>query len=139
LPYRKRQEEFWKNTTAEEFVVQFLLLNSLKVKPFTALRLNEAGDFWTQECVDKAEQIARKLQNYNITVYCYTSRSDLDYSKVRALRISGSGFKKEGITNVFKIITDKKEKPKGYGICPMSCKVCTRCLKTGMKTCVIKH
>ena len=97
LPFRRRQEKFWKETNPENFVLQFLALNAIKTKPFNALRFNEAGDFWSQECVKKAEKIARILNTYNVVVYCYTSRSDLDYGKISALRISGSGFKKKGV------------------------------------------
>ena len=139
LPYRRRQEKLWLNFSAEEIVFHFLLLNSNKKNKFDSLRLNEAGDFHSQDCVNKAEKIARYLKRYGIVVYCYTSRSDLDFSKVKVLRISGSGFKKKGITNIFKIVSDKSERPKGFGICPMDCHICNRCLKSGMKTCVIKH
>lgn len=139
LPARRRQEKFWKEITAEEFAAQFLTINATKAKPFTALRFNEAGDFWTQECVDKAEKIARILKKHGVVTYCYTSRSDLDYHRVRALKISGSGFKKKGIVNVFQIVDSIKDKPKGYGNCPMSCKVCSRCQKAGIKTVVLKH
>lgn len=139
LPYRRRQETFWKSVSAEEFAVQFLTMNAKKIKPFQALRINESGDFWTQECVNKAEKIARILKPYGIVTYCYTSRCDLDYHKVRALRVSGSGFKKEGIVNIFKIINSKQEKPKGYGMCAGNCRICNRCSKAGMKTAVLKH
>jgi hypothetical protein len=138
-PHRERQEKFWKATSAEDFAVQFLLINALRKLPFTALRLNEAGDFHTQECIQKADKIARILKPYGIPVYCYTSRDDLDYSHVSALRISGSGFKKKGIVNVFKIIDKKEDKPKGFKLCPMDCKVCDRCQKAGLKTAVLKH
>lgn len=139
LPYRRRQEAYWKSVTAEEFCVEFLAICVTKVKPFTALRFNESGDFHSQACVDKAEKIARILKPYDIVCYCYTSRSDLDYHKVEALRISGSGFKKPGIVNVFKVIERKEDKPKGYVICPMDCHSCNRCQKAGMKTVVVKH
>jgi len=139
LPYRMRQEEYWKNVTPNEFVVDFVLLNSLKVKPFSAIRLNEAGDFVSQKCVDKAEKIASMLHRFGIRCYCYTSRSDLNFSKCRYLVISGSNFKKDGVSNIFKIIGNKKELPKGYGICRGDCSVCKRCLLRNMKTCVIKH
>ena len=139
LPFRRKQEKFWKAITPEEFAVQFLIINSLKPVPFNALRINESGDFWSQECVDKADKLARILKEYGVVAYCYTSRSDLDYSKVRALKISGSGFKKKGIVNEFKIVDSKKDKPKGYGICPMDCKICDRCTKAGLKTVVLKH
>ena len=138
FPFRKKQERYWKRTSAEQFIIDFLILNALKVSPFTALRLNEAGDFWSQECVDKAEHIARVLKKYKIRTYCYTSRQDLDFSKCRHLVISGSAFQKEGIRGVFKMIYTKKERPAGYGICPMDCKSCNRCL-VGRKTVVLKH
>lgn len=66
LPYRKRQERFWQSVTAEEFVAQFLLMNSMKVHPFTAVRFSEAGDFHNQEEVDKAEKIALLLARFRI-------------------------------------------------------------------------
>lgn len=138
-PYRNRQEKFWKEVTAESFAVQFLTINALKPVPFNALRLNEAGDFHDQASLDKAEKIARILKKYGIKVYCYTSRDDLDFHKVEALRISGSGFKKDGIVNVFQIINSKKDKPKGYKLCPMDCNICNRCMKAGMRTAVVKH
>lgn len=139
LPYRRRQEAYWKSVSAEEFCVEFLALCATKTNPFTALRFNEAGDFHSQDCVDKAEKIARILKPYGIVCYCYTSRDDLDFSRVEALRVSGSNFKKPGVVNVFKIIPSKEEKPKGYGICPMDCHACNRCLKAGMKTAIVKH
>ena len=138
-PYRERQRDFWLNTSAESFALQFLLINSLRRVTFNALRFNEAGDFHSQECVTKAEKIARILKPYGIVTYCYSSRCDLDYRLVTALRISGSGFKKEGIVNVFKIIDRKEDRPKGYGLCIGDCRKCNRCQKAGLKTCIIKH
>jgi len=139
LPYRKRQQKYWLKITADEFIAQFLLINALKVKPFKALRFNEAGDFHSQECVDKAERIATVLKRYGIVCYGYTSRSDLNFSNTKNLVISGSGFMKKGITNEFRIIKDKSEKPKGYGVCPMNCKICNRCQVRGRKTVVKLH
>jgi len=139
LPYRRRQEKFWLSVTAEEFASQFLLINALKVKPFTALRLNEAGDFHSQECVDKAEKIATLLKRYGVIVYGYTSRDDLIYTSCKNLIVSGSGFMKDGINNLFTIVKKKEDKPKGFGICAGDCKVCFRCQKRGLMTCVILH
>jgi hypothetical protein len=139
LPYREKQQKFWLSISAEEFAMQFLILNSVKTNPFDALRLNESGDFHSQKCLDKAEKIARILKRYGITVYCYTSRNDLDYHRVEALRVNGSGFKKDGIVNVFKIIQKKEDKPKGYVLCPQDCRDCDRCMKAGMRTAVVKH
>ena len=139
LPYRRKQEKYWKDTSATDFVAEFVLMNTLKSKPFNALRLNESGDFWSQECVDKAEKIARMLKGFGVKVYCYTARSDLDFSKCRDLIVSGSGFKKKGISNIFTMVETKEDRPKGYGICVGDCKICKRCMIKGRKTVVLKH
>lgn len=139
LPYRKRQEKFWKKVSAKEFANQFMAINAVKHKKFNALRLNESGDFNSQECVDKAENIARILEKNGIITYLYTSRSDLDYRKVKALRISGSNFKLPGITNVFKIIKHKENLPNGWGMCAMNCRICHKCFGFNQLVCVIKH
>jgi len=139
LPFRKRQEAYWKGVTAEQFVLAFLTYNAIRVKPFDAIRLNESGDFWGQECVDKAEQIARYLREYGIRVYCYTARSDLDFSKVRVLKVMGSGWHNEHVRGEFKMIKKLEDKPKGYSICPMDCRICDKCMKGGMKIAVVKH
>ena len=99
----------------------------------------EVGDFHSQECVDKAKKIARILKPYGIICYGYTSRSDLDCHRVEALKISGSGFKKDGIVNVFKIVDSIKDKPRGYGICKINCRKCTRCMSSGLRTVFLKH
>jgi hypothetical protein len=139
LPYRHRQESFWKNITAESFAKQFILIQSLKRNKFTALRINEAGDFWSQDCVDKADKIAQLLEAEGVTVYCYTARQDLDFSRVQSLIINGSGFKKEGIVNEFKMVERAEDRPQGYGICYGDCRVCHRCLYRGKNTVVVKH
>ena len=138
LPYRRRQEKFWKDVTAESFAMQFLIINSRKGVKFDKIRLNEAGDFHTQECVDKAEAIARGLKKFGIRVYCYTARRDLDFSKVRNLVISGSNFAKDGVRGMFKMVHSIKDKPKGYGICKGDCRVCQKCL-IGRKTVILRH
>ena len=139
LPYRRRQALYWKNISAKDFASQFLLINAIKLpsKRFTALRFNEAGDFQTQSQLEKAEQIARYLKKHNVTVYCYTARRDLDFSVCRDLVINGSGFMVNG--SEFRFITDIKDRPKGYAVCPMDCRICNRCQKKGSKVVVLKH
>jgi len=140
LPYRRRQAKFWKTVSASKFALDFLAINAVKVRqPFTALRLNEAGDFHGQECVNKANSIAHILSDFGIVTYCYTSRSDLDYSNIKSLVVMGSGFRKEGISSEFRIIAKDSDKPKGFGLCPMDCKICKRCQKRGMLTAVPAH
>ena len=144
LPYRRRQQEYWLTTKAEEFVYEFMMVNSLKPKPFTKVRLNEAGDFHGQACIAKAERIAKILHQYGVRVYCYTSRSDLDFSNTKYLVVNGSGFKKAGISNEFAMVSkevgkDPKQWPKGYAKCPMDCTICDRCSIKGKNTFVIQH
>lgn len=139
LPYRIAQMKYWKKVTAEEFAYQFVMINSLKENPWTKLRLNEAGDFFLQKDVDKADKIAMILKRYGITVYCYTHRSDLDFSEVKHLVVTGSNFQKEGIPNIFLMVEDLKDKPKGYSVCPMDCRICDKCSKRGNKIVVKRH
>lgn len=137
-PYRQRQEKYWKSTNAEKFATDFITLNMMKRIPFNALRLNEAGDFWTQECLNKAETIARILKRYHVHVYCYTARRDLDFTQCKNLVVMGSGFKKEGMRGEFRMILNKKDRPKGMGICKGDCRTCTRCL-VGRNTAILRH
>ena len=140
LPFRRRQEKLWKSITAEEFAAQFILVNALKQKPFTALRFSESGDFHTQNDVHKAERIAQILHRHGIRCYCYTSRSDLDYSKCRHLVISGSNFLKKGISNLFRIVKDvKTDRQKGESVCKMNCRICKLCQMRNMKIVVRSH
>jgi len=138
LPYRRRQEKYWKQITAEEFVNQFLQINNRKRNPYQAIRLNEAGDFWSQSCVNKAEKIAKMLKPYGVKVYCYTARKDLNFSECKNIVINGSGFHKKGIRGIFVMVTDVKDKPKGYGVCCGDCRVCKRCI-VGKNTVILKH
>lgn len=150
LPYRRRQEDFWKGVSAKEFAIQFLLINVMKRKPYDKIRFNEAGDFHTQDCLDKAEEIARLLEPYGVTIYCYTSRDDLDFSNRKYLKVNRSlntlkNYEPvEGLTNEFVMVTkeegaDWKKWPKGYAKCPADCRVCDRCSKEGKKTFIIQH
>lgn len=137
-PFRDKQEIFWKGISGKDFVTQFIFMNTLKTKPFNALRLNESGDFWSQACVDKAEFIATELKKFGVVTYCYTSRKDLDYSQIQNLVVNGSGFMKQNIVNEFKIV-NKGETIQGYGKCGGDCNVCSRCQIKGNKTIVEKH
>lgn len=137
--FRARQMEYWLLVSAEQFVESFILINASKENPFKALRINESGDFWTQKCVDKMEAIASKLEWYGVKVYGYTSRQDLDFSKVKSMILSGSNFQKEGIPNLFKMILKKEDRPKGYKVCQGDCSVCNICLTRGNKTVIMSH
>lgn len=136
--YHRRQMDYWKAITAEEFAKEFLALNAMKRNPFTVLRLNEACDFWGQECIEKAEKIAQILSEHGITVNTYTARSDLDFSACRSIVIMGSNFHKVGLKGMFKMVKKFEERPKGFGKCAMNCRICRRCLD-GKNTFVMEH
>ena len=139
LPFRRKQEKFWLKTSAEDFAAQFLAINITKRNPYKALRFSEAGDFHSQECIQKAEKIARILKKYGIKCYVYTSRCDLSYKNCEALIVNGSGFTTCGVTNMFKIAKKINEVPKGYGVCVGDCRICNRCMQKGMKTLIKVH
>lgn len=135
LAYRRRQETLWDSFTASSFVAEFVSIMGRRRLATTALRLNESGDFRSQADVRKAAIIARKLAEYGVTVYGYTARRDLDFSKVGPLVVNGSGFKVNG---EFRFVRTKADLPKGYKLCPGDCRTCTRCL-TGKLTGVLPH
>ena len=140
LPYRRRQEKFWKEVSAKDFAEQIIAMNARKRNKFTALRFNEAGDFHSQACVTKAEKIATILKDNGIQAYAYTARKDLSYKKIDSLVVNGSGWQKDNVTNDFLIVNkDGTGLPKGYVLCGGDCRVCKRCLVKGSKTGVKKH
>ena len=139
LPYRERQASFWEKTSALDFALQFILINAMKSRSFTALRVNESGDFYGQADVDKLDRIAKILASYGVCTYVYTARKDLDYMLVKTMIVNGSGFTAPGVTNDFKYIETREDLPKGYALCPGDCKICDRCQKYAKLTACIKH
>ena len=132
LPYRKRQQRYWHDVTAENFVKR--LLKEKKGRKIKYLRLNESGDFKSQECVDKAIRIAKLLEEYGITCYMYTARKDLDYSNRGPLVINGSNFM---VDNCFKTVYTKGPLPSPY--CIADCRKCSMCTKKLSKTILAAH
>ena len=139
LDHREQQAKYWKNTSKEQIVTDIIKKTSTKRKPITHLRINESGDFHTQEDVNKLSYISKQIkQTLNITTYGYTARSDLDFTECHAL-IKGSG---HDSGNNGKCITIKSESdnPEGFIICPGSCKTCNLCkINTQLNISFIKH
>lgn len=138
-PYRNEQMKYWLNSTVEKFVYDFLILNYHKRNKFTALRFNESGDFWDQECIDKADKIAYALNAYGIRSYGYTARRDLNFSNLQKLIVHGSGFYKEGLSGEFKMIDMHAKAPVGYVMCKGDCRICHMCLNRVKKICIRRH
>lgn len=139
LPFRVRQAEYWKGIRAIDFIQEFKGINNRKRKKLKALRFNESGDFGNQDELDKAEAIARGLLKEGVIVYCYSSRSDLDYSGVRSLVVMGSGWYHADISGEAIIIGKKDLVPEGFVECAGSCKVCDLCMKDGSFIALRKH
>lgn len=128
IPYRIRQMAIWKLYPAISLAYAFLDAFSRKRHKIKMLRLNESGDFWGQECVDKAEKIARKLAERGIITYAYTHRSDLDFSNIKALYLRGSNFKREELFGSFETIEEDYVRQACDVICPADCTDCTLCV-----------
>ena len=132
IPYRERQEDYWKACTAPEFITALdkVLHKNFDGKPLhrsiNHFRFNEAGDFWSQACVAKLHVIAHHLMKaYQITTYGYTARADLDFSRVIFL-VKGSD-NDAGNNGRTRVINHRSERAKGEVVCPGSCKNCDFC------------
>lgn len=128
LPYRRRQEEFWDGTTADEFAYQLLKVNEDKKLKLKLLRVSEAGDFKTQEDVDKLSSVADILisEGSDIGVYAYTARTDLNFSNRGVLQVIGSYFMVDAMFVPVKKPESLTLPNKSY-ICKADCSVCSVC------------
>ena len=134
LPYRERQAEYWLSCTAETFVADFLNQVKRKKTAVKYLRFNESGDFYTQDCVNKAEKIAKLLRVVPIFVYMYTARIDLNFDACKELIITGSGFMVHNQFNVVNAFTGENRQ------CKANCNICSLCTKQGKYTIeALKH
>ena len=82
LPYRNRQENVWKKSNAKNIAKAINIL--LAKNPYVdSIRFNEAGDFYTENCITKLSQIASMV---TVPVYTYTHRDDLfNYTNTKNL------------------------------------------------------
>ena len=87
--YRKRQEQQWLNYSAEEIANG--IKSSIGRRNIKYFRVNESGDFYTQNCVEKLKKVAELSPE--LIVYTYTARKDLNFENLpKNLIINGSGF-----------------------------------------------
>jgi hypothetical protein len=137
LPYRLRQEKYWSNTDASKFVNDFLLAIANKKTKVKYLRISESGDFNCQSDIDKLVLIANKLKKYNIQVYTYTARTDLNFENIENLVVNGSGFL---VSNNFSAVPQLPETlNKNEKICKGNCRLCKLCTKKNNNTIYIKY
>jgi len=138
LPYRNAQRLYWlRNSATKSSAICIALLSvgkrADKIKWF---RFNEAGDFWSQSCVDKINYVAATLyKRFKIRTYGYTARADLDYSSLGSylsLRGSGHDNAPHGRTEVRPVPKDNQSKTIAvdgfkYSVCPGNCRNCNMC------------
>lgn len=157
-PYRERQAEYWLHTDADKIISDFdAILRNRRVrvngkltpiyKTIKYFRYNEAGDFYSQDCVSKLDKIALYLkETFGIKTYGYTARSDLDFKEVKHFAVKGSGYYRLGnsgmtIARSDATIADNMANTHEYRetilrhnllfkVCPGNCRTCKLC-KTG--------
>ena len=113
--YRMKQAEYWLNTPEYHILLdikEILRKNNLQNK-IKYLRINESGDFYTQECVSILYCVAKELYyEFGIKTYGFTARSDLDFSLYKNSKfifIKGSNWEgPNGSTYIYFNNTDKK-------------------------------
>lgn len=120
-PFRKRQAKQWEQITVDEFVKDIqTIVDSRRIRT-KYLRINESGDFRSQQDIIKLSQIATELSRLKIKVYTYTHRSDLNYDNLSDnLTINGSGFM---VHNNFTAVNDYSSRITCVGDC-RSCHIC---------------
>ena len=127
INYRKEQEKYWKSQDAITIAQEILNKIKNRRKETRFVRFNESGDFWGQEDVAKLSAVAEHIKHYrdDITIYGYTARSDLDFSKAKFL-VKGSYHDKAN--NGKCIVIGKNESvPEGFIECPGGEQGCARC------------
>lgn len=143
--FRDTNEILWQINNSKEIASTIL---SMAKKPHrdvythkkevvTTLRFSEAGDFKSQEDVDKMSEVAELLKG-KIKVYGYTARKDLNYSNVSEnMVVNGSGFMAH---NEFKVITPRLLPllPPDALICLGNCRNCNMCKERLDKTIYVK-
>jgi hypothetical protein len=131
LPYRRKQEKYWDDNSSD------IISNDIseKLSPnIKYIRFSEAGDFKTQNDVDKMISVATSLARYHITVYGYTARKDLNFDKAPSnMIINGSGFMVHNNFEAVKEYSGKNIQCKG------NCRLCNICKHKGKVTIEVKY
>lgn len=131
LPYRRSQTEVFDSMRVNDIVAEFRRLIKASKTPVKYIRYSESGDFRSQQDVDKLSMIARHLHSDGVTMYGYTARRDLDFTKAWMV-VNGSGFM---VHNEFKAVTD----PQSGNTCPGNCRDCNKCKVRSGQTIEVKY
>lgn len=137
-----RNRDWFKTASIEDIKELFSLYirEASKNYPIKNVRLNEAGDFESQEAIEKFNIISTWLkETYNISVYAYSCREDLDFSG-RTFILNSSSDKLNSYDRRFKCTPKKeyallsKKDVKCYGDCRI-CRICSQSKYKGIIYC----
>ena len=138
INYREKQKTYWQYYSKTNITLDIIHLINRRKNETKLFRFNESGDFYTQNDVDKLSYIAGELKDIGITTYGYTARKDLNFKNVNFL-VKGS-FHNNGNNGSCIIINKNDKVPKGFILCPGSCKTCNRCAQNNkLNIAFIKH
>jgi hypothetical protein len=134
LPYREAQADIWLNSSAEDMARSIFSIVAKRKKPIKYIRLNESGDFYSQDCIDKASKVAELIEPLGIKVYTYTARKDLNFNRIhKNITINGSGFMASNSFNSVESYTSRIR-------CGGDCRTCHICkVSRGVLIEVLKH
>lgn len=93
------------------------------------VRLNEAGDFFDQQTVNRWSNISNWLfEKFNIKTYCYTCRGDLNFDNV-SFSVNSSTSNIKSADRWFFCIDKKQfdQLPKKSVTCKGNCRLCKLC------------
>jgi hypothetical protein len=123
LKFRRKQTEIFDCLSASEIAKQIVeKVGRKKIVKIKYLRISEAGDFRSQEDLNKISEIADLLEKDGIRVYGYTARTDLNYSNIsKNLVMNGSYFM---VDNSFVPVRQYTE---GGVKCQGNCRICNLC------------
>jgi len=120
LPYRREQESYWDDTSAEDIANDLRDIIKRKRNQIKYIRFSEAGDFKGQGDVDKMKDIASRINS--LLFYGYTARNDLNYGDLPSnMIVNGSGFR---VSNAFTAVPRILEE---HTSCPGDCRECNLC------------
>lgn len=131
---KNRAVEKWMKTATADEVFELISAYVDYYGNITHVRINEAGDFVSQDMVDLVDDVAKKLYlRYGIQCYGWSARKDLDFSEMDYVLINGSSPEVKGAVRVFKAVSKDvfKALPKGSMTCGGSrggsCRTCHLC------------
>jgi hypothetical protein len=129
LDYRRRQIYIWDELSAKQFATAFILMYKRMKNEVKFFRFNESGDFRNQKDVEKAEEIARILEErLGIISYTYSASDHLDFSITDYLTVNGSNADIKGNAQRFIAVEDESEIPDEGIKCDEDCSDCHACM-----------